>query len=304
MEINIENFLVKEGKKVNLKEYDTKAPQEFKDKQENKNSLKEIIDDIDALQNVLYAENRQSLLIVFQGIDAAGKDSSIRAIMTGVNPQGVEVSAFKSPSPVEYEHDYLWRHMLKLPEKGRIGIFNRSHYENVLICRVHPEFILKENLPNVKEVKDINDKFFERRYREIRNFETYLHDTGTQVIKFFLNVSKNEQKKRFIDRIKNREKNWKFSAADLKERAFWDDYQKAFSLALENTSTECSPWYIIPCDTKSYAQLIMATIIRKTLKNMNPAFPKVPEKEEEELQAAYRDLLNETPGSMSFIFDK
>ena len=293
MEINIEKFLVKEGKKVNLIDYDTKAPQEFKSKQKNRESLKEIIEDIDALQNMLYAENRQSLLIIFQGIDAAGKDSSIRAIMTGVNPQGVEVSAFKAPSSAEYEQNYLWRHVLKLPAKGKIGIFNRSHYENVLICRVHPEFILKENLPGVKDSKDIDDKFFERRYREIKNFEEYLHDTGTQVIKFFLNVSKDEQKKRFIERIKNREKNWKFSAADLKERTFWDEYQKAFALALENTSTECSPWFIIPCDTKSYAQLIMATIIKKTLKNMNPKFPKVPKEEEEKLQAAYRDLLNE-----------
>jgi len=293
MEINIEKFLVKEGKKISLKDCETEAPKEFKDKQENRKSLKKIIEEIDTLQNVLYAENRQSLLVIFQGIDAAGKDSSIRAIMTGVNPQGVEVSAFKTPSAVEYEHDYLWRHVQKLPERGRIGIFNRSHYENVLICRVHPEYILQENLPGIKAIKDIDDKFFERRYREIRNFEEYLHDNGTQVIKFFLNVSKDEQKKRFIKRIEEREKNWKFSAADLKERAFWDDYQKAFGQALENTSTEHSPWYIIPCDTKSYAQLIMASVIKKTLKNMNPKFPEVPKKEEEELQTAYQDLLNE-----------
>ena len=293
MEINIEKFLVKEGKKVNLKDCKTEAPKEFKDKQENRKALKKIVGDIETLQNVLYAENRQSLLVIFQGIDAAGKDSSIRAILTGVNPQGVEVTAFKTPSAIEYEHDYLWRHVQKLPERGRIGIFNRSHYETVLVCKVHPEFILSENLPDVKDVKDADDKFFERRYREIRNFEEYLHDNGTQVIKFFLNVSKDEQKKRFIERIKEREKNWKFSAADMKERSFWDEYQKAFTQALENTSTSHSPWYIIPCDTKSYAHLIMASIIKKTLKNMNPKFPEVPEKEEEELQAAYRDLLNE-----------
>jgi len=296
MEINIENFLVKEGKKVDLKDFGTKAPKEFKDKEKNKSSLKKITEDIETLQNVLYAENRQSLLIIFQGIDAAGKDSSIRAIMTGVNPQGVEVSAFKTPSAIEYDHDYLWRHVMKLPERGRIGIFNRSHYEYVLVCRVHPEFILKENLPNVREIKDVDDRFFERRYREIRNFEEYLHDNGTQIIKFFLNVSKNEQKKRFIERIKEREKNWKFSAADLKERTLWDEYQKAFSIALENTSTEHSPWFIVPCDTKSYAQLIMATIIKKTLQKMNPKFPKVPKEEEEKLQAAYQDLLNEGKG--------
>ena len=296
MEINIENFLVKEGKKVDLKDFGTKAPKEFKDKEKNKSSLKKITEDIETLQNVLYAENRQSLLIIFQGIDAAGKDSSIRAIMTGVNPQGVEVSAFKTPSAIEYDHDYLWRHVMKLPERGRIGIFNRSHYEYVLVCRVHPEFILKENLPNVREIKDVDDRFFERRYREIRNFEEYLHDNGTQIIKFFLNVSKNEQKKRFIERIKEREKNWKFSAADLKERILWDEYQKAFSIALENTSTEHSPWFIVPCDTKSYAQLIMATIIKKTLQKMNPKFPKVPKEEEEKLQAAYQDLLNEGKG--------
>jgi PPK2 family polyphosphate:nucleotide phosphotransferase len=213
--------------------------------------------------------------------------------MTGVNPQGVEVSSFKAPSASEYEHDYLWRHILKLPERGKIGIFNRSHYEYVLVCKVHPEFILKENLPNVKAIEDVDELFFERRYSEIKNFEEYLHNNGTQVIKFFLNVSKNEQKKRFIERIKEREKNWKFSASDLKERTFRDEYQKVFSLALENTSTAYAPWYIIPCDSKSYSQLIMATIIKKTLQNMNPKFPTVPKEEEEALQAAYQDLLSE-----------
>ncbi len=293
MGIKIDNFLVKKGKKLNLKKYNVKVPSEFQDKEKNKTELVKITQQIEDYQNILYAENKQSLLIIFQGIDAAGKDSSIRAIMTGVNPQGVEVSAFKAPSSLEYEHDYLWRHVLKLPERGRIGIFNRSHYENVLVCRVHPEFILNENLPNVKSIKDINDDFFDKRYKEIRNFEKYLHNNGTRVVKFFLNVSKQEQKKRFIERIENREKNWKFSSSDIKERKYWDEYQEAFTLALENTSTENSPWYVIPCDNKTYGQLIMATAIKETLEKMNPKFPEVDEEEKKALDAAYQDLLNE-----------
>ncbi|MGM5631862.1 polyphosphate kinase 2 family protein [Apibacter raozihei] len=293
MEIDIEKFLVKEGDKLNIKKIGTEASDKFQDKESNKKELSKIVEQIDELQNILYAENKQSLLVIFQGIDAAGKDSSIRAIMTGVNPQGVEVSAFKTPSSLEYEHDYLWRHILKLPEKGKIGIFNRSHYENVLVCKVHPEFILNENLPSVSSVEDINDEFFATRYKEIKNFEKYMCNNGTKVIKFFLNISKEEQKKRFIKRIENKEKNWKFSSSDLKERKFWDKYQEAFTSALENTSTSQSPWYVIPCDNKSYGQLIMATVIKETLQKMNPKFPKVNPSEEEALKNAYQELLNE-----------
>ncbi len=293
MGINIEDFLVKEGEQLDLKKYDIQAPSEFQDKKENKKELQKITERIEEYQNVLYAENRQSLLVIFQGIDAAGKDSSIRTIMTGVNPQGVEVSSFKAPSSLEYEHDYLWRHILKLPERGKIGIFNRSHYENVLVCRVHPQFILNENLPTVKSLKDVDDDFFNQRYKEIRNFEKHLNNNGIRIVKFFLNVSKGEQKKRFIQRIEDREKNWKFSSSDIKERQYWDEYQEAFTLALENTATKDCPWYVIPCDNKSYGQLVMATVIKETLKKMNPQFPEVNEEEKKALDAAYQNLLNE-----------
>lgn len=290
MKITIDDFRVIEGKSVNLKNYTTQSPENFK---KNKKEIKKIIKNIDYYQNILNAENKQSLLIILQGIDAAGKDSSIRAIMTGVNPQGVNVSSFKTPSSLEYEHDYLWRHIIKMPERGKIEIFNRSHYENVLVCKVHPEFILNEKIPTINSVKDINDVFFEKRYEEIKNFENRMFNNGTRIIKFFLNISKDEQKKRFIKRINEKEKNWKFSASDLKERKFWNEYQKAFAMAFEKTSTENCPWFIVPFDNKSYGQLIMAYIINETLKSMNPKYPEVNKQEKEALKIAYQDLLNE-----------
>lgn len=290
MKITINDFRVIEGKSVNLKNYTTQSPENFK---KNKKEIKKIIKSIDYYQNILNAENKQSLLIILQGIDAAGKDSSIRAIMTGVNPQGVNVSSFKTPSSLEYEHDYLWRHIIKMPERGKIEIFNRSHYENVLVCKVHPEFILNEKIPTINSVKDINDGFFEKRYEEIKNFENRMFNNGTRIIKFFLNISKDEQKKRFIKRINEKEKNWKFSASDLKERKFWNEYQKAFAMAFEKTSTENCPWFIVPFDNKSYGQLIMAYIINETLKSMNPKYPEVNKQEKEALKIAYQDLLNE-----------
>ncbi|WP_303813128.1 PPK2 family polyphosphate kinase [Apibacter mensalis] len=290
MKITIDDFRVLEGKSVNLKNYTTQSPENFK---KNKKEIKKIIKSIDYYQNILNAENKQSLLIILQGIDAAGKDSSIRAIMTGVNPQGVNVSSFKTPSSLEYEHDYLWRHIIKMPERGKIEIFNRSHYENVLVCKVHPEFILNEKIPTINSVKDINDEFFEKRYEEIKNFENRMFNNGTRIIKFFLNISKDEQKKRFIKRINEKEKNWKFSASDLKERKFWNEYQKAFAMAFEKTSTENCPWFIVPFDNKSYGQLIMAYIINETLKSMNPKYPEVNKQEKEALKIAYQDLLNE-----------
>lgn len=290
MKITIDDFRVIEGKSVNLKNYTTQSPENFK---KNKKEIKKIIKNIDYYQNILNAENKQSLLIILQGIDAAGKDSSIRAIMTGVNPQGVNVSSFKTPSSLEYEHDYLWRHIIKMPERGKIEIFNRSHYENVLVCKVHPEFILNEKIPTINSVKDINDGFFEKRYEEIKNFENRMFNNGTRIIKFFLNISKDEQKKRFIKRINEKEKNWKFSASDLKERKFWNEYQKVFAMAFEKTSTENCPWFIVPFDNKSYGQLVMAYIINETLKSMNPKYPEVNKQEKEALKIAYQDLLNE-----------
>lgn len=293
MEIKMKDFIVPFSKDLDLKKYETKAPKEFHNKEKNKKMLSDIVKEIDYYQNILYAEGKQSLLIVFQGIDAAGKDSSIRAIMTGVNPQGVEVTSFKTPTSQEYKYNYLWRHQNKIPQKGKIGIFNRSHYENVLISRVHPQFILNENIPSINSLNDINEKFFNQRYDEINKFEKFLENNGTQVLKFFLNISKDEQKKRFIKRIENKEKNWKFSSSDLKEREFWNQYQKAFTLALQNTSTDYSPWFIIPCDYKSYGQLIMGYLIKETLKKMHPKFPNIDNQEKKELDISYKNLLKE-----------
>lgn len=281
-----------EGNTTKLSDYSTSAPKNF-NKEKTKTEIKEIVAQIDEFQNRLYAENKHSLLVIFQGIDAAGKDSSIRTLMTGVNPTGVEVTSFKTPTSHELEHDFLWRHYLKLPEKGKIGIFNRSHYENVLVCRVHPEFILSQNIPHINKIEDVSDNFFEERFQQINDFEKIQVKNGTKIIKFFLNISKKEQKKRFIKRIEEHEKNWKFSSADLKERAFWNEYQKAFEATLQHTSTEIAPWYVIPCDNKTYGQLLMANIILEVLKKMNPQFPSVDDKEKESLKLAFEELKSE-----------
>lgn len=274
MEINISEYLVKENSKIKLKDLSTNPYPNLKRKK-IKNTFSSIIKDISKWQEKLYADDNKALLIIFQGIDASGKDSSICEIFKGVNPQGVNVHSFKTPTSNDYAHNYLWRHVMKLPEKGQIGVFNRSHYENVLVCRVHPEFILKEKLPHINSIKDINDNFFDIRYKEINSFEKTLNNTGTTLIKFFLNISKDEQKKRFIKRMEEEQKNWKFSTSDLKEREHWDEYQKAFEKALNATSTKECPWYIIPSDNKAFSQLLMAKIIEKTLIKMKPEFPKI-----------------------------
>ncbi len=239
----------------------------------------DITEEISFIQEKLYAENKQALLVIFQGIDAAGKDSSIRWIFSGVNPQGVEVSAFKSPTKLEYRHDYLWRHYKKLPPKGIIGIHNRSHYENVLVCRVHPEYLLNENYPGINSVDDVNEEFWQKRYAQIRIFEETQISSGTQIIKFLLKISKEEQMKRFRDRLEKPEDNWKFSAGDFKESALWDEYDMAFAKMLENTSTDIAPWYVIPCNDKASARLIMANIILEKLKSMDPRYPVLSEEE-------------------------
>ncbi len=226
-------------------------------------------------QDALFAERKQSLLIVFQGMDAAGKDSAIRAIFSRVNPQGLSVHGFKRPSEEEYAHDFLWRHYLKLPKKGTIGIFNRSHYENVIVTKVHPEYILSENLPQINGVGDIGKDFWSKRYQQINDFERTQTETGTIILKFMLNVSQKEQHKRFLDRIENTEDNWKFSEGDWKESMLWNKYMQAYQEMLDATSTELAPWYVIPCDNKSTARLIMSHIIEKYLQSMNPQYPHI-----------------------------
>ncbi len=277
------SFLIKPGSKVSLKDHKTQETGKFKDKAEAKAALKAGVERLAKYQDILYAANTHSVLIVFQAMDAAGKDSTIEHVMSGVNPQGCQVFSFKSPSAEERDHTYLWRNMKALPERGRIGIFNRSYYEEVLVVRVHPEFLAGQQIP--EELK--TDKgIWKQRFEEINNFEQYLSNNGTTVIKFFLNVSKAEQKRRFLDRINRPEKNWKFSASDLKERALWDDYQKAYEDMLSNTSTKAAPWYVIPADDKKFMRWQVAEIVGDRLKALKLKYPEVSEEHKQRLQEA------------------
>lgn len=251
------------------------------------------IAEISVLQNKLYAENTQSLLIILQGMDSSGKDGTIKHIMSGVNPQGVLVHSFKHPSDIELEHDYLWRHTQKLPERGQIAIFNRSHYENVLISKVHPEIVLAERLPGIDTVKKIDQNFWDTRYKQINHFEKNIVENGTTILKFFLHLSKDEQRNRFLERIQHKEKNWKFSSDDILERQFWNAYQAAYEQALMHTSTKDAPWYVIPADDKLYAHLLISKIILETLRTMNPQFPPVSKKEKNYMKRAQEQLQKE-----------
>lgn len=243
------------------------------------------------LQEQLYADGSQSLLVILQAMDAAGKDSLIEHVFGGVNPQGCHVTSFKTPNSKEYEHDFLWRHYLTLPEKGMIGIFNRSHYESVLVCKVHPEYNLNEK--TWKSVKDFDQEFWNNRYESIRNFEKHLAKNGTRIIKIFLNVSKKEQKKRFLDRINEPDKNWKFSAADLPERALFDQYMEAYETAINETSKDHAPWYVIPADNKWLARLAAVQIITETLEKMNLEYPQLSEDDASRLKEAKKQLESE-----------
>jgi PPK2 family polyphosphate:nucleotide phosphotransferase len=249
------------------------------------------------VQDKLYAHNRYSVLIILQAMDAAGKDGAVKHIMSGFNPLGVKVYSFKAPNSAELDHYYLWRHQLALPAHGEIAIHNRSHYENVLVTKVHPEWILNENIPGIETVKKIDEDFWDMRYKQIRRFEKNLTENGTVIMKFFLHVSKKEQKKRFLERIDDPSKNWKFSLSDLKERAFWDDYQKAYEKALFETATDSAPWFIIPADDKWYARLAIAEIISKEFSRLDASYPTVSPAQKEELQKAKVQLLAEDGGS-------
>lgn len=256
----------------------------------------EIAGDIEKLrvmQDKLYAQNKHAVLMVFQALDAAGKDSTISHVMSGINPQGCQVVSFKTPSAEDLSHDYLWRIHKNLPERGRIGIFNRSYYEEVLVTRVHPEFILSERIPGVDSPGDVGKDFWKQRYHEIRNYEKYLTNNGFTILKFFLHLSKDEQKKRFLDRIEQKEKNWKFSAADMKERALWDDYRTAFEEALGHTATEDNPWYIIPADNKWFMRLAVSRIINNRMEKLDLAYPTVSPEQMEELAKMKALLVNE-----------
>ena len=280
--------------KIHLSSFPTTSGHQPPDATELNGRLNKYIENIAALQYKLYAESRQSLLIILQGMDSAGKDGTIKHIMTGVNPEGVDVCSFKHPSMVELEHDYLWRHYIQLPRKGQITIFNRSHYENVLISRVHPEIILAERIPGVDKLDKIDRKFWERRFHQINQFEKTTVQNGTKVLKFFLHLSWEEQRKRFLERIDNRKKHWKFSSSDISERSFWKEYQKAYEEAISHTGTKYAPWYIIPADDKWNTHLLIGEIILETLKQMDPVIPNLDKKEQGLLKLAKAKLIKES----------
>jgi PPK2 family polyphosphate:nucleotide phosphotransferase len=291
--INIKDFLVKEGAKVKLKDFDTDYTADTLKKEQASQLLDDSRKELAEIQSMLYAHNRHSVLIIFQAMDAAGKDGAIKHVMSGFNPQGVKVYSFKAPNSTELDHQYLWRHMIALPAHGEIAIHNRSHYENVLVTRVHPEYILGELLPGIETVDDIKNKFWEERFTQIRRFEKSLASNGMVIIKFFLHVSKKEQKKRFLERIDDPSKNWKFSMGDLSERGHWNEYQKSYEDVLEKTSLDQAPWYVIPADCKWYARLAVASVILETLRGLDMHYPIVTKAQKQELLKAREALMNE-----------
>ncbi|MFM5998957.1 MAG: polyphosphate kinase 2 family protein [Dolichospermum sp.] len=285
--MNHDLYIVKPGSQISLvKDYNPGYECEFHQKGDAVKKLKAGILQLAKYQDILYAQNTYSLLIIFQAMDAAGKDSTIKHVMSGVNPQGCQVFSFKAPSEEELDHDYLWRSMRALPERGRIGIFNRSYYEELLIVRVHPEILKKQQLPSFPK----GDQIWKQRFEEINNIEKYLVNNGVIVLKFFLNVSKSVQKKRFLERIESPEKNWKFSASDLQERRFWDDYMNAYEEVFNHTSTEFAPWYIVPADRKWFTRLIVADIICQKLQELNLQYPKISEEYKRKLSEAKKAL--------------
>jgi len=295
--IDVKKFLVPEGKKISLKDYSTKYEGTELNKKEAEKQLEEGRKQLAIIQDKLYAHNQYSILIILQAMDAAGKDGAVKHIMSGLNPLGVKVHNFKAPTAEELDHDYLWRHMKALPPRGEIGIHNRSHYENVLVTKVHPQFILNENIPGVDSVEKIDEKFWQMRYEQIKSFEKNLTENGMVILKFFLHVSKEEQKKRFLERIDDTSKNWKFSVSDIKERGFWDDYQKAYAEALSATSTKNAPWFVIPADNKWFARLAIASIIYRQFEKLNLSYPTVSPSQREALLKVKEQLLAEEKNS-------
>lgn len=294
MKINIEDFRVAAGKKVKLDKWPTLVEPAYKSKKDYHKKLKKQVAELSELQRLHYASNRYSVLLIFQAMDAAGKDGAIRNVMSGINPQGCQVFSFKHPSATELEHDFLWRTTQCLPERGRIGIFNRSYYEEVLIVRVHPEILIGQGLPD--GLLD-EETIWQQRYRSIVDLEQHLHCNGTRVIKFFLHLSEEEQRKRFLDRIDEPEKNWKFSLADIEERKFWKQYMKAYEECLSATSTKIAPWYAVPADDKHNARLIISEIILDTFKSLNMSYPETDDKRKQELLSIRTQLMKEGKNS-------
>lgn len=287
--IKYSQFAYRGDKKFSIKDAPTKIDALYDSKKKYKELLEEYREEINERQNMMYAHNRYGLLLVFQAMDAAGKDGTIRHVLTGVNPHGLQIFSFKKPSSKELDHDFLWRTNVCLPERGRIGIFNRSYYEEVLVVKVHPEILTKYQRVPQEHIKD-TDLVWEERYEDIRNLERYASRNGIHVVKFFLHVSKEEQKKRFLARIDEPAKNWKFAEADVKERGYWDDYQQAYQDMIRATAAPHAPWYVVPADDKKSMRLIVSQVILDHLKEMDINYPKVDDTRRAELQT-YRDQL-------------
>ncbi|MDQ6732650.1 MAG: polyphosphate kinase 2 family protein [Nitrospirota bacterium] len=287
MNINSKDFRVRPGEEVNLKKWPTYVKPVYKSRKKYHKLLEEHVEELSALQRLHYASNRYAVLLIFQAMDAAGKDGAIRHVMSGVNPQGCQVFSFKHPSAIELDHDFLWRTTRSLPERGRIGIFNRSYYEEVLIVRVHPEILHTERLPDA--LLDENT-IWHGRYQSIVDVEEHLYRNGTRVIKFFLHLSKDEQRKRFLERIDEPNKNWKFSLSDIHERKYWAQYMTAYEACLSATSTDHAPWYVVPADDKENARLIVSQIVLDALNELKMAYPKTTAKRQRELNSI-RQLL-------------
>ena len=287
MTIDVSPFRVPQGRKVNLKKWPTRVRDFYSSKEEYESLLGEHVRKLSERQNLLYAYDKYSLLVIFQAMDAAGKDGVIKHVMSGLNPQGCQVFSFKHPSSEELDHDFLWRTSRSLPERGRIGIFNRSYYEEVLIVRVHPEILRSQRLPD----EALEGNVWKHRYQSIVNLETHLHRNGTRIVKFFLHMSKEEQRQRFLARIDSPEKNWKFGEADLAERGLWKDYMRAYEDCLQATSTDKAPWYVVPADDKKNARLIVSRVLLDTMKRLKMRYPEPDAARLKELQAIRRKLL-------------
>ena len=286
MKIQTQDYIIPPETKIRLSEVATSVKPYFKSKEDYEAILTKHINDLSALQTLLYADDRYAVLLIFQAMDAAGKDGAIKHVMSGVNPQGCEVFSFKHPSAEDLEHDFLWRTTVRLPQRGRIGIFNRSYYEEVLIVRVHPEILRAERLP----AEALHGDIWSGRYRSIMDLEHHLHRNGTRIVKFFLHISKDEQRKRFLKRIDQPEKNWKFSQSDLKERELWKDYMKAYEECISATSTHHAPWYVVPADDKKNARLIISQVVVDTLKSLNLSYPKSDKARIKELHSLRQQL--------------
>lgn len=291
--INDKHIIATPGEKIRLADYDTAYRSHFLTKEYAKEHFKEKHDKLKEMQDKLYASNQYAVLLIFQAMDAAGKDSTIRYVMSGVNPQGCQVFSFKHPSFEELDHDFLWRTYKALPERGRIGIFNRSYYEEVLVTKVHPQFIVNQRIPGINTIDDIPEELWQHRYKSINAMEQHLVKSGTIILKFFLHVSKEEQRERFLKRINRPDKNWKFSHQDVEERKYWDHYQQAYEEAINATSTEYAPWYIIPADRKWFMRYTVGTIITQKMETLNLKYPQVSEKQIEELEKAKKQLEEE-----------